>query len=446
MARGPKRRLVLAALVAVALVASACGDDDGGGDDAAATTAAPATTSGTTGGSTASSEPNEASAPGITEDRVLVGGISSATGPASSLYQNVERTFEARFALENERGGVHGRELELRFVDDASNPTQNLSAVQSLVNNDKVFAVLSASAFLFGSFRFLQEQGVPVIGSATDGNEWYLEPNTNMVSTGGNGSPNRPQYTGAADFIKSLDGTRVGSLGYGQSPSSSDAAKKFHEFAVPAAGLEPAYLNVSIPFGSVDVGTIVLDMKNANVDSLYLPLIDNTNLAIVTAAKQNDMELVAPILVTGYGQNILDQPTAREAGQDAYFQSQYRPIELENEGTLEMVDALKRFADFEGVPDYAMYTAWLAADLFIEGLKAAEQNPTRESYLDALHGLGTYDGGGLLPRDVDISLEGFGKPQPEACSWYMQLKGSEFVPVPPSGEPVCGRLIPESDR
>jgi ABC-type branched-subunit amino acid transport system substrate-binding protein len=68
-------------------------------------------------------------------------------------------------------------------ADTATSPATTLSAVQKLVEQDHVSAVLAVSALTFAAAGYLKAQGVPVIGAAEDGPEWI--PDTNMFSVYG---------------------------------------------------------------------------------------------------------------------------------------------------------------------------------------------------------------------------------------------------------------------
>jgi len=436
----------LIVLAATALVVAACGDD--GDDGAAAPTSgggAATTAPGATGGSDATG--NEASDTGITEDTYKIGFVYSATGVAAPNFKDTLRAAEARVKLQNDQGGVFGRTIELVGADDASTPQQNLSASQSLVQNQDVFMVINNSSFTFGGYRYLQEEGIPVVGGCYDGPEWFQQPNTNMVCNVGNSSENRAAYTNDALFMKSQGATKVASLGYGSSPSSSKEAQNFHDFGAPEVGLDPVYVNTSLPFGTVDVGSIVLDMKAAGVEGVQLPLIQTTNFAVVTGGVQAGIDWKAALMSTGYGQDLLDQPTALAAAEQPgvfFSTTSFAPVELETEATKRMAEAFSTYSGLDGVPLYAWYQGWLSADLVIKGLEAAGRNPTRESFLDALHGLGTYDADGILAEPVDISLEGFGQAQERRCSWYMKVEDGRFVVASPGTEPLCGDLVPAS--
>jgi hypothetical protein len=77
----------------------------------------------------------------------------------------------------------------------------------------------------------------------------------------------------------------------------------------------------------------------------------------------------------------------------------------------------------------------------IKGLQLAGTNPTRKSFTDALHGVSSYNGGGLLATPADLTLANFGKPVSQVCAYAMQLEGKAFKSYPSDGSPTCGGPI-----
>ena len=63
----------------------------------------------------------------------------------------------------NANGGVNGREIEVAYFDDASS-NANLTGAQNLVQNENVFMIVNDSAFAFGTYRWLLDNGIPLIG------------------------------------------------------------------------------------------------------------------------------------------------------------------------------------------------------------------------------------------------------------------------------------------
>jgi branched-chain amino acid transport system substrate-binding protein len=81
--------------------------------------------------------------PGVSQREILIGGTVPLSGIAAS-YASVGRGAEAYFKYVNGRGGVNGRRINYKYVDDQYNPSQTVQAVRELVQQDRVFAIFNA--------------------------------------------------------------------------------------------------------------------------------------------------------------------------------------------------------------------------------------------------------------------------------------------------------------
>ncbi len=128
-----------ALLLALALVAAACGrDDDSGGDDG-------------DGGDTSEEATTLLADPdlcdeydgtqGVTDDTILIGNSLPQSG-LFSVFDQVRIGIQAYFDYANAQGGVQGRQLELKSLDDQYLPEQTRANVETLVNDDGVFAMV----------------------------------------------------------------------------------------------------------------------------------------------------------------------------------------------------------------------------------------------------------------------------------------------------------------
>jgi branched-chain amino acid transport system substrate-binding protein len=381
---------------------------------------------------------------GVSAKDVKIGFIYSQGGAAGSTFEHAADGFNARIKAQNAAGGVNGRTIKPVIVDD-SGSTNNLQAAQSLVQNDKVFAVVNNSPFAFLGYRFLLQNDVPMVGGGFDGNEYGQPGNEKLISILGNIAPvYGAQYSpGFVQLMKKAGAKKVGVVSYGASASSTAAAQKLQQYSVPAAGLEAAYTNTTVDFGTTDVAPLVLAMKNAGVDATYLPLVLSTNLAVIQNAAQNDLKFKLAVLATGYGQALLDQPVSKTIGPEVLFAQRWAPVELKNAATKKFVSDLTKYTSFRGVPDFGVYTGYLTADLMIKGLQAAGKNVTRDGFITATKGLGTWDDAGLACQPTDVSAAGFGTQPKTDCNWYLQIKNGKFVPYP-NNKPIRGTLIEES--
>ncbi len=380
-----------------------------------------------------------ASTPGVTSKTITLGLISSFTGPAASEDDGIVKAAEARVDQQNAKGGIDGRKIKLIFEDDATSPATNATASSALITKG-VFGVIDDSAVAFGGYKVLQKAGVPVTGGAYDGSEWYEQPNTNMFSIGGSADPKDPQYTTFAKFSKAQGGKKCGAVSYQISPSSTAAATGFL-LACQRLGMTKAFLDTSLPFGSVNTTTLALQLKQAGVDTLYLPLDANTNFALMTALTQAGVKMKVILNATGYGQALIDDTSAISNVQGAWFSPTGAPTELKTPATKAFQAALAKYSHFTGVPDFSFYEAWGGVDLMITGLERAGKNPTQAGFIKALRKDASYDMGGL-ESPVDLTLKAFGKAAPQLCGYLTKFKGKTFVdPIK-----ICGSLMPNSDQ
>jgi branched-chain amino acid transport system substrate-binding protein len=371
---------------------------------------------------------------------ITIAMITSLTGPGSSEFSQAPAGFNARIALQNAEGGVHGHKIVGMVLDDQTSPTEVVTAVQDALSKG-AFGIVSTSPLFFEAAKYPNLQGVPVTGGFFDGPEWGTPPyQSNMFAAdAGSVDPKYPVNTGIGGFMKAHGGTVVCSYGYGISPSSSRSAVGTVDSFKHSGGKE-GVLDTSIPFGSVAMTTPALVAKQKGCNSFYAGLDDNSNFALATALKQAGVKPKVVVFPTGYEPSIVGGP-AWGAVQGGYFDSEFRPFQLPNAGTKQMQSALEKYQHFTSsqFPNFSQYESWLGADLMIKGLEAAGQNPTSAAVNHALRNLKSYNGNGLLPESINYSTI-FGHDLPKLCGWYMIAEKNGFVPA--SSQPYCGTDLP----
>jgi ABC-type branched-subunit amino acid transport system substrate-binding protein len=380
-----------------------------------------------------------ASTPGVTSNTITLGLITELTGPGAAVATGMVRSAEARIEQQNAEGGVYGRKIKLIAEDDETNPVTDKTATAALISKG-VFGVIDDSAVTFGGYKLLQQAGVPVTGGAYDGPEWYEKPNTNMFSISGPAAAKDPQYANAAVFAKNHGGTKCGAVGYGISPSSQASASGF-ELSCQREGLKKAFLDTTVPFGTLDVTSLVLQIKESGANVLWLPLDGNTNSAIMTGLKQAGVKMKVVINATGYGQVLLNDSSTVPAAQGAWFLATGVPIESKTPATKAYQSALAKYAHYTGVPDFTWYEGWGGADLMIKGLELAGKNPTQSAFIADLHKVTDYSANGLF-APVNFSLNVFGKAPKTLCEYLVQLEGDAYT----HPTKVCGPILPNSDQ
>ena len=177
------------------------------------------------------------STPGVTAKDITLGYISSETGVAASASKGSANGCKARIGAENAKGGVNGRKIKLEAIDDQSS-ANNLNNAKDLVQNRDAFIVINDSAIRRSStYRFLNDAGVPMLGGGFDGSYYYEKGNENIISAYGDGTPVAGiTYDNTTNVMKKLGAKSVAAVGYGISPSSSEAAKATENYGGEGLG------------------------------------------------------------------------------------------------------------------------------------------------------------------------------------------------------------------
>jgi ABC-type branched-subunit amino acid transport system substrate-binding protein len=74
-----------------------------------------------------------------------------------------------------------------------------------------------------------------------------------------------------------------------------------------------------VPFGTLNVTSLVLQIKDSGANVLWLPLTGATNSAIMAGLNQAGGKMKVIINATGYGQVLLNDTSVIPAAQGAWF-------------------------------------------------------------------------------------------------------------------------------
>jgi branched-chain amino acid transport system substrate-binding protein len=155
--------ILLAVAVAAMFALAACR----GEESAPAKAPAPAATA----GQAAASQPKLDE--GVTATEIKIGSTQPLSGPAS-VYASIPRGSEAYFNYINDQGGVNGRKIVYKYVDDTYAAPKTVELTRQLVEEEKVWAMFNPLGTANGlAVRdYLNQKGVPQIFVATGASTW----------------------------------------------------------------------------------------------------------------------------------------------------------------------------------------------------------------------------------------------------------------------------------
>jgi branched-chain amino acid transport system substrate-binding protein len=120
-----------------------------------------------------------ASAPGITPTTITIGSHQPLTGPAAPGYSEIAPASNAYFQYVNANGGIYGRKIIYKYLNDAYDPTTTASVVRQLVLQDNVYAIFNGlgTPTHLAVVSFLNSEKVPDVFVAS-GCECWNNPST----------------------------------------------------------------------------------------------------------------------------------------------------------------------------------------------------------------------------------------------------------------------------
>ncbi|HEY3751935.1 MAG TPA: ABC transporter substrate-binding protein [Pseudonocardiaceae bacterium] len=357
------------------------------------------------GSQTSSSSSSGASAPGVTANSVLLGSTQPLTGVAAPGYSEIAPAAQAYFNYINSQGGINGRKITLKYVDDGYNPTQTVTQTRQLVLQDKVFAMLGALGTPTHTkvVDFLNSERVPDLFVASGCICWN-EPKQHPETFGW-----QPDYL--------IEGKILGQY-INQNFAGKKVAYFYQDDDFGKNGMQgldkyiPKNLVVSRqPYqpGATDVSAQVTAIAAAKPDVVVLDTVPAyTALFKLTSLK---LGFSPTMVVSNVGSDPLTlegllQSFAKQAGSSISQPAQliegmvtdtYLPSLGDTSNS--WITLFKKVHDqylaklpFDGNVAYGMAVAYT----FAQTLKAAGKNPTRQGLIDALQ-KGGLTGPGLVP-------------------------------------------------
>src|SRR5437879_3139779 len=150
---------------------------------------------------------------GITSNSILLGNTIAQSGPAAA-YGTIANAELAYFTYINSQGGVNGRKINLKILDDAYNPAETVPLTKQLVEQDQVFAMFSGlGTQAQTSVRdYLNSKKVPQLFVATGATTFNKDFSTNPWTLGW-----QPPYQGesriyAKDILQNHPNAKIGVL------------------------------------------------------------------------------------------------------------------------------------------------------------------------------------------------------------------------------------------
>ncbi len=365
-------RGVLALAIATSLVGSvACNNagDEQGRIDGGITSESTQTPRGT---------PAPRQAPGVSDQRVMFGQSAAFSGPAQELGRNMQLGIQSAFHEVNQRGGVHGRRLELSSLDDAYEPEAAIANTNRLIE-EEVFALIGAvgTPTSRSATPVAAAAGVPYVAPFT-GAEFLRSPElSNVLNL--RASYYQETEEMVARLTQDLSIERIAVM-Y-QDDSFGRAGYRGVLLALDRRKMEPVAIGV-YPRNTLAVKTGLLDLREGAPEAVIIIGAYQPVAALISWSRKTGLDPIF-MTVSFVGSNALADELG-PSGEGVYV-TQVVPFPTDDELPVvaAYLDALSAYSP-DAVPGFVSLEGYLAGRLAIAGLDGCGKDVDRSCFLESL--------------------------------------------------------------
>jgi len=322
------------------------------------------------------------------DSKIILGQSAAFTGPAAQLGIQFYQGAKVYFDQVNAQGGVGKRQIEIRNLDDGYEPDRCAENTRKLIADD-VFALFGyiGTPTSLAALPLATKDKVPFIAPFT-GAMGLREP-FNKYAFHVRASYN--DETGL--IVKQLTSLGLKKIAvFYQNDAYGKAGLDGVTLALNGLGLK-AVAQATVERNSVDVAKAVQTLVAAAPDAVVQISAYKSCAAFIRAARK-----------AGYGGTFYNvsfvgtQALADELGKDGagvvVSQVMPSPYNAARPIAREFADAVKA-AGKDAQVNFSSMEGYVAAKLFVEGLKRASGKLSRESLIAGLEGLGSQSLGGF---------------------------------------------------
>ena len=326
---------------------------------------------------------------GVSADKIVLGQSVALTGPAAQLGIQMRNGLKAYFDEINAKGGVNGRKIELVTLDDGYEPARTVPNTKKLIEENKVFALIGYVG---------TPTSVPAVPVFTEAKVPFVGP-----------------FTGAealrAPFNRYIFHVRA---------SYYDETDKIVEQVVSTGGKNIAVFYQNDAYGQAGLKGVEIATQKRNMKISALGTVERNTVKVEDAVKA--IQAVKPdavVMISAYTSCAEFIRQMKKAGSAATFYN------VSFVGSKALADALgkdgvgvaisqvvpypwgtavpvvKEYQQLSGKAGFKDYNfsaieGFLVAKVFVEGLKRAGKNLTREGFIGEMEKMRDVDLGGFF--------------------------------------------------
>jgi len=358
--------------------------------------------------------------PGVTDTEIHLGSSLALTGHAGYLGTQTLRGAEAYIRTINDEGGVFGRKITIKALDDSYDPPRCLANTQKFIIDNDVFALFCyvGTPTTVKVLPMVEEAQIPLIGMFTGANGLRQPFNHYVVNI--RASYYQETETAVRHMVEVLGLTKI-AVFYQYDAYGFDGLIGT-ELALKRYGLEPVARGSYIR-GTQNVNEGLEKIRQSGAEAVVMVGTYGACARFIKMAWNRGYD---PIF---YNVSFVGaEELARRLGDDptAVLMSQVVPPPKASgsmdDAAAQYVSLLERHFPGE-TPSFVGLEGFLNARILVEGLKRAGPNLTREGFITGIESIRNYDlGSGMIATYGENDRQGLDG------VYFTRLEGGHFVP------------------
>ena len=340
--------------------------------------------------------------PGVTADSILLGSTHPYSGPASA-YGAIGKGIGAYFSYVNENGGVNGRKITFKDLDDGYSPPQSVQLTRQLVDQDHVFAMFNqlGTPVIVATRPYLNQNSVPHLFVASGATLWGSESDKYPWTIGWQPDYQSESIVYARYLLKERPRAKIGVL-----YQNDDYGQDYLAGLKKGLGPRPDAIvkAVSYEVAAPDVTSQVANLKASGADTFFIFATPKFAAQALIAAAQQSWHPEIFLNNVAASQTVLDAATkaAGAAAVAGIITTQYYKDPADNSwsgdrGMQLYKRIMAKYLPSAEIADNNYMYGMTVAFLMVDALKAAGRNLSRATLMNAVTHLNETNNPFLIP-------------------------------------------------
>lgn len=310
---------------------------------------------------------------------IVVGSVNALSGAAT--FPEASQAAKAVFDAANAAGGVNGRKIEYKAIDDKGDPAAAAAAAREVVGGDEAVALAGSSSLIeceINAKYYEQQKILSVQGIGVDP-ACFSSPNIAPVNVGPFHDMTLTLLYGS-ETLKLNDICALLEIAGNTLPAYRAAIDEWTKIT----GKKLKYLDATVPYGGSDYTSYIVKARAAGCKAITVNPVEPDSIGQLKAAQAQGWNDVTWLLLTSvYSENYAK--AISNAGAGVYVPAEFYPFtDAGSPQTKDWRDLMTK----NKIPLTSFSQGgYLAAKYLLDVLKGIQGDITRESVTKALRAM-----------------------------------------------------------